>query len=1307
MAERKVTVRLRMVAREYVAGADESARMTRQLADMQRQLAGTSRRAGVELDRAARQAETYSRRVEAAGRRSGRGMLYAAAGVAALGAAGGGLKILPGLLGATAAAGAALPPMLLGAAAAGGTLVASMRGVGQAIGEVLAQPDPFDALSQSGRALVAEVRALQPEMGALRRELQDRALAGAAQSLRMVATEAVPQVRGSLVQMAAAWDGTLTQMARAVSSPQFAAAFRSAAAGATWFLESINARVPDTVRALSTLVRAADPLARSIGQALVNSIDRFNSAITRAHQAGTLSEFFADASGGAAAFLAIMRDVLALTGIMVREVQAQGGTLADTAAALDRYLASGRAAADMAGIVRTLTAAYEGLRDVLGPLAGMARDALADPATVDAIRLLFEVLRAGVGVLQILFDLFSALPDPVQSLIVAGAALALVVSRLSKSMTVLQASAGRAAAALAATGAAGTRASRGLQAAAQGAGKAAAALVGLQIAGTVLDHFDGSATDVQALGRAIEDFAADGRVAGELARVFGDDLERMGQAARGAADRWFPNLGRSIEQILPPVKNINEMIYGGSFTSSLERFKALDMELAAFARQSKNLTAAQELWNRAFHASGLTIEEFAELVPSSTEELRRLQAAAHGSAAGMQDQSERAKLLAGSFQAAALAGKDLAATMDLINGANVSAVEGQIRLESAYDAAAEAVAQYGRVTRKGTHEIDLSTEAGRASMQTLIEIQQAAAAAAAAEEKRTGNTAAGIPILLAARARFVDLAAAMTGSGKAAVELADKLFAIPDRDIAVDADTEAAIAELRAFGFEVKQLPDGKWVIVRAKTDEAKRRLAEAKAAIDRINDKTVTVTVRQRIELPSGDYRLPGGRLSKYAAGGLSVPYGRPIAAAMGLVRPDIYPASNPPLYQFAEPETGGELFLPRRGIDRQRGRALLAIAASWYGGIFVPVTPMASGGVRAAASGLVTAASGLVSTAPAGMSQATRLDNAQAYLRAREAVAALSRALQENGRSFSHATQKGRENRAAVYAAIEAAQQAARVKYEETGSVTAANRAYDDHINRLKATLRQQKINAATINELMKLAQRPVFVAADSQANIAFAKADIAARGGLESLIDALSLQRAGLDVRTEHGRANLAAIIGYLEQAASAAQARYEQTRSTATATAYYEELVAGLRQALSRAGYTTTVINDLVGTYGRITLRRNARGGVYPAAAGGIGVLGTAGIYPVTGRALYAFAEPGTGGELFLPRVGERARAERLLAVGAGWYGGRYVPAGGGGGGGTTVHNTLTVNTRDGTRLTAAELRSLLRQLDIEARVGRRK
>jgi TP901 family phage tail tape measure protein len=63
--------------------------------------------------------------------------------------------------------------------------------------------------------------------------------------------------------------------------------------------------------------------------------------------------------------------------------------------------------------------------------------------------------------------------------------------------------------------------------------------------------------------------------------------------------------------------------------------------------------------------------------------------------------------------------------------------------------------------------------------------------------------------------------------------------------------------------------------------------------------------------------------------------------------------------------------------------------------------------------------------------------------------------------------------------------------------------------------------------------------------------------------------------------------------------------------------------------------------------------------------------------------YRWAEPATGGEALIPRLGDKGRAERVLNTAAGWYGKQVVPKAafghaGTGGGGVTVNNNVTVN-----------------------------
>lgn len=282
-------------------------------------------------------------------------------------------------------------------------------------------------------------------------------------------------------------------------------------------------------------------------------------------------------------------------------------------------------------------------------------------------------------------------------------------------------------------------------------------------------------------------------------------------------------------------------------------------------------------------------------------------------------------------------------------------------------------------------------------------------------------------------------------------------------------------------------------------------------------------------------------------------------------------------------------------------------------------------------------------------------------------------------------------------------------------------------------------------------------VFEAINNQA-ITFVEGQIKAEAALDNVADtfkenakAIGKNGDALDINTEAGRANLSSILDSIQASAAAAQKKYEETGSIALATKEYEAYRLRLVETLRQQGLTQTQINTLISLYGQMPTFKateittpgldaalvkaakllslfnqlgskvaaaNAYSGGTPTSGrrwGGArdgsvqyaaaGSLRDAAVYAARGSTpLYGFAEPQTGGELFVPKIGNKARADRYLSIGAGWYGGRYTPAGGGGGGGTSITNNLTINSR-GPSLTVGQLEHYQRQMDARQRVGR--
>ena len=307
--------------------------------------------------------------------------------------------------------------------------------------------------------------------------------------------------------------------------------------------------------------------------------------------------------------------------------------------------------------------------------------------------------------------------------------------------------------------------------------------------------------------------------------------------------------------------------------------------------------------------------------------------------------------------------------------------------------------------------------------------------------------------------------------------------------------------------------------------------------------------------------------------------------------------------------------------------------------------------------------AGGGLVNVGPStsSSSRGSRLDTADAILAARSAVDQLTSSLKENGRTFSMATQKGRDNRSSLISGIKAAQDAAKAKYDETGSVKAANKVYDDYIRQLDASLKKMKVNTATRRALIKAySERPAYdlsntALSNSSARVKSVQDFASAEDALANAKTAFAWTKPTFSGRTEQGRAELQTLFSYLSAAEAAAQSQYQETGNAKTATAFYNGYISQLRTILLKAGITKAQVNSLLNQYARITLTRNRWGGLYTHAADG--ALTDAQIAPA-GPTRYAWAEASTGGELFAPKNGNLAktRAQVGWAV-SNWWGGQ--------------------------------------------------
>lgn len=227
------------------------------------------------------------------------------------------------------------------------------------------------------------------------------------------------------------------------------------------------------------------------------------------------------------------------------------------------------------------------------------------------------------------------------------------------------------------------------------------------------------------------------------------------------------------------------------------------------------------------------------------------------------------------------------------------------------------------------------------------------------------------------------------------------------------------------------------------------------------------------------------------------------------------------------------------------------------------------------------------------------------------------------------------------------------------------------------------------------------------DKQMNID--QATIAYKKGLRDLNEELKSGTRTLSLNSEEGLKNRQAVLDQIGAIEHLRDANVANGMTLDTANAKYAQQLEGLRKTLLALGYNADAVNTLINTYKGIPAkattsveapglasaesrlnrvenlldrldgrtvktqilldqeyrRESSRqyrwGGITEHAASGL--LKDAGIYSAASPARYAFAEPQTGGEAFVPKNGDYGRSMAILSRAAAWYGASVQPGGG--------------------------------------------
>lgn len=156
----------------------------------------------------------------------------------------------------------------------------------------------------------------------------------------------------------------------------------------------------------------------------------------------------------------------------------------------------------------------------------------------------------------------------------------------------------------------GSRFERGAARLAVGTAKVAGGITALQVATALTATAIGNDLNpkIEALTKGLERYSQTGQAAGELSRIFGNDLDKLDLALRNAASSG-KGMATAIEGWIPGAAQADE-----SWTRNIERVEALDAALAELVRNGRGDQAAQ-IFKMLADRGVLSLDELRKVLP--------------------------------------------------------------------------------------------------------------------------------------------------------------------------------------------------------------------------------------------------------------------------------------------------------------------------------------------------------------------------------------------------------------------------------------------------------------------------------------------------------------------------------------------------------------------------------------------------------------------------------------------------------------------------------------------------------------------
>lgn len=381
--------------------------------------------------------------------------------------------------------------------------------------------------------------------------------------------------------------------------------------------------------------------------------------------------------------------------------------------------------------------------------------------------------------------------------------------------------------------------------------------------------------NVDRLTTSLGQLGRTGKVSGEAARLFGDDLDSLYDSVRNITD---PSTVDNVQNALVKIFSLG-MADSTPHGEAEDKLKGIDEGLTNLVRGGKAdlAAAAFKRLSDAYTKDGKhSLKDFTGQMDGYTSALADAALEQSLTADSMGIFGAAAQATSTKLDGQKASADGLRQSIQALNEAQRAGLGGMIGFEAAIDAAAKAAKDNAGALSMNHGVLDLNSEKARNAASALQDLADKtdSAAASARESGSSWETVNGI--YSRGTDKLIESAQAMGLSKEQAAQLAAQLLQIPPakttkvemrtedaiagldsvlaalnktpnaKSVTVTALTADAVSMLRSLGLTVKQMPDGRFTVT-ANTGTARSAIAAVQAARDALKNKSITLSARDQ----------------------------------------------------------------------------------------------------------------------------------------------------------------------------------------------------------------------------------------------------------------------------------------------------------------------------------------------------------------------------------------------------------------------------------------------------------------------------